>query len=103
MSSEAAQQSASDQVMSEAKQSNPRVVTGTVVSNKMDKTIVVLVERRVQHPLYGKIIRRSSKLHAHDENNECEIGDTVTVSEVAPISKTKTWRLVRIDERPTRV
>lgn len=110
MSSEAAQQATGDQVMSEAnqvkgeaKQTNPRIVTGTVVSNKMDKTIVVLVERRVQHPLYGKIIRRSSKLHAHDENNECEIGDTVTVSEVAPISKTKTWRLVRIDERPTRV
>ncbi|MCC5870950.1 MAG: 30S ribosomal protein S17 [Gammaproteobacteria bacterium] len=95
--------SEANQVKGEAKQTNPRIVTGTVVSNKMDKTIVVLVERRVQHPLYGKIIRRSSKLHAHDENNECEIGDTVTVSEVAPISKTKTWRLVRIDERPTRV
>jgi len=110
VSSEAAQQSTSDQVMSEskqvnggAKQTNPRIVIGTVVSNRMDKTIVVLVERRVQHPLYGKIIRRSSKLHAHDENNECEIGDTVTVFEVAPISKTKTWRLVRIDERLTRV
>ncbi len=89
--------------MSEAKQTNPRVVTGTVVSNKMDKTIVLKVERRVQHPLYGKIIRRSSKLHAHDENNECDIGDTVTIQEVAPISKTKTWRLVRIEERPVRV
>jgi len=89
--------------MSEAKQTNPRTVTGTVVSNKMDKTIVLKVERRVQHPLYGKIIRRSSKLHAHDENNECDIGDTVTIQEVAPISKTKTWRLVRIEERPVRV
>ncbi len=89
--------------MSEAKQTNPRTVSGTVVSNKMEKSIVVLVERRVQHPLYGKVIRRSSKIHAHDENNECEIGDTVTVREVAPISKTKSWRLVRIDARPTRV
>ena len=95
--------SETNQVDGAAKQTNPRIVMGTVVSNKMDKTIVLLVERRVQHPLYGKIIRRSSKLHAHDEHNECEIGDTVTVSEVAPISKTKTWRLVRIDERPTRV
>lgn len=92
-----------DKAMSEAKQTNPRTVTGTVVSNRMEKSIVVLVERRVQHPLYGKVIRRSSKLHAHDENNECEIGDTVTVREVAPISKTKSWRLVRIDARPTRV
>lgn len=56
------------------KQSNPRTLNGTVVSNKMDKTIVVLVERRVQHPLYGKIVRRSSKVHAHDAQNECEVG-----------------------------
>lgn len=92
-----------DKAMSEAKHTNPRTATGTVVSNKMEKSIVVLVERRVQHPLYGKVIRRSSKVHAHDENNECEIGDTVTVQEVAPVSKTKSWRLVRIDARPTRV
>lgn len=86
-----------------AKQTNPRTMSGTVVSNKMDKTVVVRIERRVQHPLYGKIVRRSSKVHAHDENNECEIGDVVTVREVAPISRTKTWRLVSIDDRPARV
>ncbi|MEE4360688.1 MAG: 30S ribosomal protein S17 [Pseudomonadales bacterium] len=89
--------------MSETVQTNPRTLSGTVVSNKMDKTIVVLVERRVQHPLYGKIVRRSTKVHVHDENNECEIGDTVTVRETRPMSKTKTWRLISIDERPTRV
>lgn len=77
----------------------PRTVTGTVVSNRMDKTITVLIERRVQHPVYGKIIRRSSKVHAHDENNECNIGDTVTVVECRPLSKTKTWMLQSIDER----
>lgn len=93
----------SEEAMSEAKKTNPRTVTGTVVSNRMEKSITVLVERRVQHPLYGKVIRRSSKIHAHDETNECEIGDTVTVREVSPISKTKSWRLVRIDARPTRV
>lgn len=87
----------------EVKQTNPRTMSGTVVSNKMNQTVVVRVERRVQHPLYGKIIRRSTKVHAHDENNECEIGDIVTVREVAPISKTKTWKLVSIDERPARV
>jgi len=85
------------------KQSNPRTLNGTVVSNKMDKTILVLVERRVQHPLYGKIVRRSSKVHAHDAQNECEVGDVVTVREAPPMSKTKTWQLVSIDERPAKV
>ena len=82
---------------------NPRTLNGTVVSNKMDKTIVVLVERRVQHPLYGKIVRRSSKVHVHDAQNECEVGDVVTVREAPPMSKTKTWQLVSIDERPAKV
>ena len=77
--------------------------TGTVVSNKMDKTITVLIERRVQHPVYGKIVRRSSKIHAHDEENACNIGDTVTVSECRPLSKTKTWMLTSIDERAREV
>ena len=86
-----------------ARQTNPRTMSGTVVSNKMDKTVVVRIERRVQHPLYGKVMRRSSKVHVHDENNECEIGDVVTVREAAPISRTKTWRLVSIDDRPARV
>ncbi len=80
-----------------------RTVTGTVVSNRMDKSITVLVERRVPHPVYGKIIRRSSKLHAHDENNECNVGDTVTVTECRPLSKTKTWMLKSIDERAREV
>ncbi len=79
--------------------SMPRTVTGTVVSNRMDKTITVLIERKVQHPLYGKIIRRSSKLHAHDENNECNSGDKVTVVECRPLSKTKSWKLQSIDVR----
>jgi small subunit ribosomal protein S17 len=80
-----------------------RMVSGKVVSTKMDKSIVVLVERRVKHPVYGKYITRSSKLHAHDANNECKEGDKVTVKEVRPISKTKTWSLVSIDERATQI
>ena len=79
--------------------SNPRTLTGRVVSDKMDRTITVRVERRVRHPLYGKIIRRSTKVHAHDEENSCRIGDTVRVVECRPISKSKTWRLVEIVER----
>jgi small subunit ribosomal protein S17 len=80
-----------------------RTASGKVVSNKMDKSIVVLVERRVRHPLYGKIIKRSTKIHAHDANNECMPGDEVTIKEVRPISKTKSWSLVSIDERATQV
>ena len=80
-----------------------RVVSGKVVSAKMDKSIVVLIERRVKHPVYGKFITRSSKVHAHDANNECREGDKVTVKEVRPISKTKTWSLVSIDERATQI
>ncbi|MBI2382143.1 MAG: 30S ribosomal protein S17 [Gammaproteobacteria bacterium] len=76
-----------------------RTLEGKVVSNKMDKTITVLVERQVQHPLYGKIIKRSTKFHAHDENNECHEGDVVRIAEGRPISKTKAWRLVEIVER----
>lgn len=76
-----------------------RTVSGTVVSNKGNKSITVLVERKVQHPVYGKIIRRSSRLHAHDEDNTCNIGDTVTVAECRPLSKTKSWTLQSIDVR----
>jgi len=78
---------------------NPRTVTGVVVSDKMNKGITVLVERRVKHPVYGKFMRKSSKLHAHDEDNSCNIGDTVTVVECRPLSKTKTWMLQSIDDR----
>lgn len=79
-------------------ESGARVATGKVVSDKMEKTITVLVERRVKHPIYGKYITRSSKLHAHDENNECKMGDVVTVSETRPYSKSKTWKLEKIEE-----
>ncbi len=73
-----------------------RTVSGCVVSNKMDKTITVLVERKVAHPLYGKYIKRSTKLHAHDEDNVCKEGDIVTIEECRPLSKSKTWRLVEV-------
>ena len=73
--------------------------TGKVVSDKMDKTIVVAVEDHVRHPLYNKIVKRTYKLKAHDENNECNIGDTVKVMETRPLSKDKRWRLVEIIER----
>ena len=75
-----------------------RTLTGKVVSDKMDKSIVVLIERRVQHPSYGKSIRRSTKLHAHDENNTAKTGDVVTIKESRPISKTKSWTLVEVVE-----
>jgi|TARA_B110000046_G_scaffold165450_1_gene181764 small subunit ribosomal protein S17 len=73
-----------------------RLVTGKVVSNKMDKTITVLIERREKHPVYGKYMTRSSKIHAHDESNQCGVGDTVTVAESRPLSKTKTWKLLEV-------
>ncbi|MCE5196717.1 MAG: 30S ribosomal protein S17 [Negativicutes bacterium] len=76
-----------------------KMKTGVVVSDKMDKTIVVSVERMVQHPLYGKRIRLTTKFKAHDENNECQEGDTVTIMETRPLSKDKRWRLVEIVER----
>lgn len=94
---------AAEQTQAGGATSNPRTVSGTVVSNRMDKSITVLVERRVQHPVYGKIIRRSSKLHAHDADNSCNIGDAVTIVECRPISKTKTWMLQSIDERAREV
>lgn len=72
---------------------------GKVISNKMDKTIVVAVEDNVKHPIYGKIVKRTLKIHAHDENNECSIGDKVSVMETRPLSKTKRWRLVEIIEK----
>jgi small subunit ribosomal protein S17 len=76
-----------------------RTVVGRVISDRMDKSATVLIERRVRHPLYGKYVRRSTKLHVHDENNECRQGDTVRVRECRPISKTKNWTLVEIVER----
>ena len=76
-----------------------KIRVGVVSSNKMDKSIVVLVERKVKHPLYGKFVKKSNKFHAHDEKNECSIGDTVRIMETRPISKTKRWRLVEVVEK----
>jgi len=73
-----------------------RTIQGKVVSNKMDKSIVVLTERRVKHPVYGKYMSKSSKIHAHDEDNKCTIGDVVTIKECRPLSKTKSWTLVEV-------
>lgn len=76
-----------------------RTRMGQVVSDKMDKTITVLTERRVKHPVYGKYVRRSTKLHVHDEKNECRIGDTVMIRECRPLSRCKSWTLVQVVER----
>ncbi len=81
------------------KRSLPRTLMGKVVSNKGNKSITVYVERRVKHPIYGKFIKRSTKVHAHDEENTCQIGDVVVVQECKPISKTKCWNLVEVKER----
>ncbi|MGB5621638.1 MAG: 30S ribosomal protein S17 [Gammaproteobacteria bacterium] len=83
----------------QASESGQRTVTGRVVSNRMDKTAAIAVERLVKHPVYGKFIRRTSKLLAHDENNECQIGDTVEIAECRPMSRRKAWRVVNIVER----
>ncbi|RLA26076.1 MAG: 30S ribosomal protein S17 [Gammaproteobacteria bacterium] len=76
-----------------------RIQTGSVVSDKMHKSAVVLIERKVKHPIYGKFMNKSTKLHIHDENNECGVGDTVQISECRPISKTKSWTLVKVVEK----
>jgi len=80
-----------------------RTLTGKVVSDKMDKSIVVLIERRVKHPFYGKYVSKSSRLKAHDETNECKTGDTVTIAESRPLSKSKCWTLVKIEERTAEI
>jgi len=76
-----------------------RSLTGTVTSDKMEKSATVVIDRRVKHPLYGKFIKRSTKLHIHDENNECGMGDTVVIEQCRPVSKTKSWRLVKVVEK----
>lgn len=76
-----------------------RTLTGTVVSDKMDKTVTVLIERKIKHPLLGKIMRVSKKYHAHDEANECNQGDVVIIEECRPLSKTKTWRVSKLVEK----
>lgn len=80
----------------ENQQTSQRIVTGKVISDKMNKTIVVQVERKVKHPLYGKYVRRFSKMYAHDEENACRIGDIVSIQQSRPLSKTKRWKLVEI-------
>ena len=80
-----------------------RTLVGRVVSDKMNKSATIVIERLVKHPLYGKYIKRTTKLHVHDENNECGIGDTVMIEECRPISKTKSWRLVKVLEQAERV
>ena len=87
--------------MTESAEKPPHVVTGRVVSNKMKKTIVVSVDRQIIHPLYGKRLRRTSKLHAHDENSECGMGDLVTIQECRRLSATKHWKLVKVLEKST--
>jgi len=85
--------------MEEAKRNLRKVRSGVVTSNKMDKTITVAIERKVMHPKYGKFVKKTTKLHAHDEKNECTIGDTVKIMETRPISKLKRWRLVEVVEK----
>jgi small subunit ribosomal protein S17 len=85
--------------MTEAKKSLKRTVIGKVVSDKRAKTVTVLIERRVKHELYGKIVGKSSKYHAHDEKDECKIGDVIEITESRPISKTKNWVVTRLVEK----
>ena len=82
-----------------AQSENVGTLVGKVVSNKMDKSVTVLIERYIKHPLYGKRLRRSTKYHAHDENNVCQVGDLVRIKETRPISKTKSWALVEVVEK----
>lgn len=85
----------SEQIVSE-ENTTGRTIVGKVVSNKMDKTIIVQIERKVKHPLYGKYMRRFSKMYAHDEDNSCNIGDVVQIQQTRPLSKTKRWKLLEI-------
>jgi len=78
---------------------NKRQLTGRVISDRMNKTVTVLIERRTMHPLYGKVITRSGKYHAHDETNECKEGDLVTIEECRPLSRTKSWRVVKLVDK----
>jgi small subunit ribosomal protein S17 len=82
-----------------AARKTPRTMTGRVVSDKANKTVTVKIERRVAHPMYGKVVTRTKKYHAHDETNECKEGDLVTIEECRPLSRTKTWRVTRLVER----
>ena len=87
------------EVTNKAERNLRKTRTGVVRSNKMDKTITVAVERKVKHPIYGKFVKKTTKFHAHDEKNECSIGDLVKIMETRPLSKTKRWRLVEVVEK----
>ncbi|WP_298437368.1 30S ribosomal protein S17 [Ottowia sp.] len=89
--------------MTEAKPSLKRTLVGTVVSDKRAKTVTVMIERRVKHPIYGKIVIRSSKYHAHDENGEYKLGDTIEITESRPLSKTKNWVVTRLVQKAAQV
>ena len=89
----------SEDVVSESKVL--RIQTGAVISDRMEKSATVLIERKVKHPIYGKFVKKSTKIHIHDENNECSIGDTVQISECRPMSKTKSWTLVKVVNKAT--
>jgi small subunit ribosomal protein S17 len=91
-----------EKVMNE-KSKIKRISQGKVISNKMNKTIVVKVDRKVKHPLFGKYVTRSTKIHAHDEDNVCQIGEVVIIAESRPISKSKSWRLVKVVERGKKI
>jgi small subunit ribosomal protein S17 len=89
--------------MSDKTTANRRRLTGRVVSDKMNKTVTVLVERQVKHPLYGKFLKKSSKYHAHDDTNECQVGDTVLIEEGISRSKTKSWSIAKLVEKATQI
>jgi len=89
--------------MSDKTAANRRRLTGRVVSDKMNKTVTVLVERQVKHPLYGKFLKKSSKYHAHDDTNECQVGDTVLIEEGISRSKTKSWSVAKLVEKATQI
>jgi small subunit ribosomal protein S17 len=85
--------------MNDQQAADNRTLQGRVVSDKMDKSVTVMIERRVKHPIYGKFVRKSTKVHAHDENNECQVGDVIVVEQCRPLSKTKKWRFIKLIER----
>jgi len=80
-----------------------RTLQGVVTSSACDKSATIMIERRIKHPLYGKIVKKSTKLHVHDENNECNKGDTILIEECRPMSKTKSWRLVKVVEKAAEI
>ena len=86
-----------------SEENKSKTVQGVVLSDKMNKTATVMIERKVKHPLYGKYIKRSTKLHVHDEKNECAIGDTVSITECRPMSKTKSWALVEVVNKANQI